>query len=349
MSTARIPSSPTRVYEIDFFSEALQGDVKCDLQGAMGSIPVHFVNVDSMDMTPTEFSALVDCLLPKEREKVLRFRKENDQKLSLVSALLQRRTIRESLCCGDGDYEIMRSKEGKPYPVSSTRPVANWNYNVSHHGSFVGIVSDTDHIVGADVVELHVRRTWTKDAAAYISMFQSQFTPAELRCAKGCRSDVERYRHFFVNWSLKEAYIKAVGTGLQMDLQALHFVIYFDNPDSHEETTGGHMRCRGTAHLYIRGRLRNDWSFVFQELDASHVITVARGPVHDVAPTFGLSAGMSIAAPKEEEPRPNVLSPPSVTAVTPLTMSIRKLALEDLLTENMARDWRNKSAGGGVE
>ena len=52
----------------------------------------------------------------------------------------------------------------------------------------------------------------------FISMFTSQLTGREMAAIKRLASDEDKYTLFFAVWSLKEAYIKAIGLGLGFDL-----------------------------------------------------------------------------------------------------------------------------------
>jgi 4'-phosphopantetheinyl transferase len=309
------------------------------------SLRLSYVCIDDIDLQPSEFVTLVDCLLPHEREKIMKYRLDQDRKRSLFSTLLQRKTIRDKLLCDDDDFEIRRTTEAKPFPVSKNREVGNWNYNVSHHGPYVGIVSHEDYITGADIVQLTARKSWMKGAISYIEMFHAQFTPGESRAAKSCATDTERYKHFFVNWSLKEAYVKAVGRGLGMDLQALHFVISFD-------ANSGNGQCRGSAELVVHGRRMTEWSFCFQELDSNHVITVAKGPLHDVTQSYESAAALRVSQPKkhpvaEESPRGvDGLDKPPTGHIFPtnevaIDVGAQKLQLDDLLSgSSVLEEWK---------
>lgn len=297
------------------------------------SMPLRYVCTDDIEFSTIEFNALVECLLPSEREKVMKYRVQDDRKRSVLSILLQRKTIRDKLRCDDDDYQISRTRESKPYAVSNRRNVSNWNYNVSHHGAYVGIVSNADYIVGADIVKLEVRESWDQGAAAYIDLFQDMFTPAERRFAKSHHIESNKYRHFFVNWSLKEAYIKAVGMGLQMDLHSLHFVISFEKGLSPGE-------CRGTAQLYILNRIAKGWSFAFRELDEFHVFTIARGPLDDVSSSYAKAANIS----ESSQPK----TPPAVCRTSQVTSTfdvhVKRLHLEDLMAPEFLCKWQNKVA-----
>ncbi len=321
-----------------------------------------------------DHNLLASELTVTERTKVNKFRLDSDKKLSLGSILLQHHVIQNRFRCEKSHYEIVRSSHGKPSVVSKSKScgygygygmgmeIGNWNYNVSHHGNYVGIVESENGNIGLDIATLTPRKSWTGNATEYIDMFVAQFTPNELKWQKNVDGDcdVERYRRFFINWSLKEAYIKAIGKGLSMDLQDLDFVIEFLEPQSRQgeieiesesETeseiesgsititsesesepsvslsVGGEFESetigfQGQATLFFRGREEIGWTFVFSSLDVDHVASIAM-----VKPSS--ESSLSFQPLPSHSPSSNskiLVSPPLISPV--------RLTLNDVLEDN---------------
>ena len=229
-----------------------------------------FFDVSCFHPNEEQVQFLLDTLPKDIQLKVMRQKSLNDQKLSLISAIMQRALIRQTFACSDHDYTIKRTSHNKPYATSEKIPFVNWNYNVSHHGSFVTILSDAIRPIGVDVVKRTVRRGWTGSASEYIGQFYRQLTDAELFACKDHTFEWEQYTHFFVIWCLKEAYIKAVGKGLYMDLLSISFTVKFESLSLEN--------VRGTAIANIDGCDRSDWDFSFDTLDPDHITAVATGP-----------------------------------------------------------------------
>ena len=108
--------------------------------------------------------------------------------------------------CGD---------HGKPAVVDP--PAAQQPFNIAHTDGLVlcGIAEDpTVQMVGVDVESLN-RRTTTDLAERY-------FSPPEVAALRD-RSADEQKRFFLRIWTLKEAFIKAIGTGLYTPLADFAF------------------------------------------------------------------------------------------------------------------------------
>lgn len=241
------------------------------MSSALRSCCQWYFDVSCFHPTTEEFQVLLDILPSDIQIKVMKHKALNDQKLSLISALMQRAMIREAFSCTDCDYTIKRTSHNKPFVASEKFPILHWNYNVSHHGSYVTIMSDRFRPIGIDVMKRTVRKSWKGDATSYINQFSRQLTFTELKdCTTTHSHDWEKYTHFFVIWCLKESYIKAVGKGLYMDLLTISFIVNFEILS---ETI-----VRGTAMAKIDGRERVDWEFSFSSLDSEHISAIASGP-----------------------------------------------------------------------
>ena len=102
-------------------------------------------------------------------------------------------------------------------------------------------------------------------------MFREQFTSQEIEFMKEGGSESERYLRFYINWSLKESYVKALGVGLAYELRHIHF--QFNIAKDHL----GSGLIEGTAVVYVQGLRAMEWTFDILSIDRQFVMTIARG------------------------------------------------------------------------
>jgi phosphopantetheine--protein transferase-like protein len=197
------------------------------------------------------------------------FRK--DQERSLLSLLLQKYVIRSylstvpasssaaqqqghshlappllsSCLAEEKQFRIARTRENKPYLVVTSPDLQSlearlgntFNYNVSHHGNYVGIVSHTNLLVGMDIVDVTTRASWVNSLKEYVDIYYKQLSDLEIDSILSCASEEKCYTHFYVIWSLKEAYVKAIGVGIGINLKEVEFDVVYNDPAAPNTST----------------------------------------------------------------------------------------------------------------
>ena len=123
-------------------------------------------------------------------------------------------------------------------------------------------------------------------------MYREQFTSREIEVMRLQAGEEEQYTLFYINWSLKEAYVKALGVGIGIDLRQIHFEIQLTS--SLDELAGdislpSNCQLRGRADVIVEGTKRLDWKFNFFAVDEGHVVSIAIlcaswGPPEDKVP-----------------------------------------------------------------
>lgn len=259
-------------------------DVVVD-QAEKGSYIWHCTIEDLPCTQSADWNVFMSFVTDEERIKILKFRFDDDRKRALVSILLQKALVRHHLNTTlDDGFVIKRTTENKPYVVllkdGSTKPIGHWNYNLSHHGQFVGIASHPRLLVGADLVDISTRAPSIRSARAYIEMFERNLDPKELSFILRQGNEDSIYLGFFIIWSLKESFIKAIGIGLGFELQNVCFTVKYD-PLANDSGS-----IRGSATATICGVFRSDWKFDFFSLDNRHIMAVARGPIADALESY---------------------------------------------------------------
>lgn len=235
------------------------------------------IHLNELSLPETKWDYILKSILTVEEMcKVLKFHFIDDRRRSALSILLQRTLIRETFSISDSEYSIQRTAQNKPYAVSSKVELGLWNFNVSHHGQYVCIASHSRFLVGVDVVNTNEpTRGGIKSAAEYISIFTLQFSSRETTNMLSKPDEQAQFLQFYINWSLKEAFVKALGCGLTVELQHVTFEIFQSSESGQTALRADHL---GYAHLFLHDIRKFDWRFEIFRLDSNHIVSVAIGP-----------------------------------------------------------------------
>lgn len=148
---------------------------------------------------------------PVELARLDRLRFASDRHLFLVSHALLRCVLGRTLGCEPESLEFERGVHGKPqlsYQCPASAPLA---FNLSHSGGqAVVAVHAGAAAIGVDI-ESH------RPGRRFDALAQRYFSAAEVVALRALPYEARRER-FYDLWTLKEAYLKARGTGLQLPL-----------------------------------------------------------------------------------------------------------------------------------
>ena len=159
-----------------------------------------------VDNWKTELDRLRSQTLPRSkynvseerRKRAQAFVKVDDAYRCLLAELLLKKTIQEETGSAVADLRIVQGEYGKP----SIPEQPNLHFNLSHSGNIVVCVVD-QHPIGVDVEKIR---------GIDIDVAESCFTHKERILLQGNKQEV--LCRFYQLWTLKESYLKALGTGL---------------------------------------------------------------------------------------------------------------------------------------
>lgn len=157
---------------------------------------------------------LEDLLSEQERERAARFRFERDRHTYIAAHALCRGLL--SYCCGSDPRSWRFSVEdhGKPELIlSAGRP--RLRVNLSHTRGLAAAALTVEHDIGIDV-------EWLQRDALTESLANRVFTERERQQLEAAPETVKT-DVFLQFWTLKEAYVKAIGKGLSQPLDAFSF------------------------------------------------------------------------------------------------------------------------------
>lgn len=144
---------------------------------------------------------------PETAERIKRFRFKEDALRSLMGETMIRRWHCRRLHMDNAAIAIERNLYGKPFVVGSP-----YHYSISHSGDWV-VCAISDNEVGIDIEEIK---------PIDFSLTSGFFTYSE-RLALNTQPNDKKLEYFYALWTLKESYIKYLGTGLSTPPDSFSF------------------------------------------------------------------------------------------------------------------------------
>lgn len=158
------------------------------------------------DFCNTDKFEFLNFLPRPRRELIHRYKSHKDAYRSYVGALLIRYVVCKQLMCRNSDLIFDYNFYGKPFLSSHN----DCFFNLSHSGSYVSCILDKKEC-GIDIEpisRIHIdiaKRFFHKKEYLKIQSFENKFEAAS---------------YFYFIWTMKEAYIKNLGTGLSKKLSS---------------------------------------------------------------------------------------------------------------------------------
>lgn len=176
--------------------------------------------------------------MSRERQrKVDSFLRMEDKRLSLGAGILMDRGLSEWGLC-EREAALSYTEKGKPYLTK----YPHIHFNLSHSGSKVlAVFADVE--TGCDI---------ERRQEADLALVKRFFTPGEYDFIAGQQGNAGQDEAFTRMWTLKESFLKAVGSGLLLPLDAFEIVI---SPE-------GGISLGGKSEV---ARFLNPKAFVFRE------------------------------------------------------------------------------------
>lgn len=220
----------------------------------------------------------LNLLSRSEKENVMKIQEGELQKRALLARALVRSTISRYVTQCQIDPQALKFRKnvfGKPeldFQNSSKHCLPPLQFNISHSSSLIACGVTMHSPIGIDVEEK--TRKIKNDIIAFAKRF---FSPKEIEVLSAI-SDPESQRQEFIKlWTLKEAYVKALGRGFSAT-PFKTFTIQYNRTDRSSSLPG--CKTYGEAHeisVESSDNLENDSSnvaFAMMELSGSHYAAV---------------------------------------------------------------------------
>ena len=184
-------------------------------------MPLHDIHVwfqATGALDEAAIAAAASVLSDEERAQYHRFRFAHDARDYAAAHALLRATLSRDGDRAPADWRFGKTASGKPFLLD--QGACRASFSLSHANGMVACALTTDVDVGVDVecVDRDV------DVPHIASRF---FAPAEAAHLAQLDAEAQRDR-FFDLWTLKEALVKALGTGMATSLAALAFTVGAD-------------------------------------------------------------------------------------------------------------------------
>ncbi|WP_373650392.1 4'-phosphopantetheinyl transferase superfamily protein [Schlesneria sp. DSM 10557] len=179
---------------------------------------VHVVRL-KLDLPLEHWLPFSDVLSEEERQRAARFRFDEPRR-QFVTCRGTLRKLLGSLCrISPNAIEFQYGPHGKPGLMvrQADSRISELQFSVSHSGSLGLIALSVGKAVGVDVEEF-------SPAVKHHQLAERYFAPPEAQELKRLPAELQ-LSGFYRGWTCKEAYIKALGTGLSHSLSSFQVTI----------------------------------------------------------------------------------------------------------------------------
>lgn len=191
------------------------------------------------DLSEKQKQKLLKVLNIFEREKVKNFKQSLDADISLISRFLLRSILSPLVNKKPEEIEFSYNEYNRPY-------VGGLDFNLSHSGNRIVIVTNQQGRVGVDIEKIRL---------VEMSLAQICFTKEEMNHV--VYKNNFNLDNFFQLWTLKESFIKADGKGMSYPL--LDFFFEIDKK----------IRIN-----FKNDNLENNWQFKVFDIDPEYKMSV---------------------------------------------------------------------------
>jgi 4'-phosphopantetheinyl transferase len=179
---------------------------------APDEIAVWWLATDAVE--PADLVRWFVVLNAEERERSARFFSDMDRREFIAAHALLRRMLTAYLNLPSHLWRFAVDPDGKP-KIDAELGVPQLPFNLSHTRGLVAAALALRGVIGVDVEKI-------EPAKADLKVAENYFAPSEIGILRRA-SAADRPACFFRIWTLKEAYIKAIGTGLGTPLDSFSF------------------------------------------------------------------------------------------------------------------------------
>lgn len=158
------------------------------------------------------FEDILSTLDFGRREQVLKLKNKSAVYSSVTAGMMLKEAFENIYGGKDGEIMIEKGDHGKPFIKNKEE----FKYNISHSGKYVILAYSNDEnvkAIGADVECIRKKDDDMRIAHRFFTAHETDYISNSVECSD---EDVR----FYKVWTMKEAYIKLLGTGLATRLDS---------------------------------------------------------------------------------------------------------------------------------
>lgn len=229
------------------------------MQLPVSDVRAWYLHIDQITGSGSRLASCLGYLTPEERERYERYRLDSDRVMFLAGRAMARELVGRAAGVAPLEWEWREGPHGRPEVHTPEIPI---RFNLAHSAGLVvcGLAHGRD--VGVDVEDLQRPRVSYGLVDRYCS-------PREIADIDAAGEDGWHDR-FLLYWTLKEAFLKALGLGISVPLRDVSFVIN-----------------DGTARVeFLDSLAGNDdrWAFDLSRPTSRHLLAVAASTADGVRP-----------------------------------------------------------------
>ncbi len=241
------------------------------LESLEREVHVWFCNPDEIKdkVILNEYQSL---LSNEEREKYKRFYFEKDRHSYLVSHALVRKVLSRYCDIQPQSWRFSSNQHGKP-EIASDILCPSLKFNLSHTDGLSACVISLDNDCGVDV-ECTQRKS--KAHAVAKRMFAQQEVDAIY-----ANGEAQMQNNFFDFWTLRESYVKAIGTGLGGSSKEFYFTVDESGVAEPGDILSGETKANDANRMASINFISTEkdqahaWQFLLIKPSAEHVAAIA--------------------------------------------------------------------------
>ena len=170
----------------------------------------------NLELSLPQIARLTDLLSSDEIARADRFRFPQHRRRFIVARGILRRLLGDYLSIAPHRLNFAYEARGKPLLTDENTTI---EFNISHSQEYALFGFTRQHLIGVDL-------EYQRAMPDCLKIAQRFFLPQEFAMLKDAAEN-ERTKLFFQLWTAKEAYLKALGTGLSGSLDSVE--IAFDS------------------------------------------------------------------------------------------------------------------------